>query len=497
MQFYDEVAITIESWKWWNGLSSGRRESWVPYWGPNGWDGGNGGAIIFQASKDESTLLAYKYKKNFKAANGEDWRTKDQYGANADDLTLIIPVETIVKHAETGRILHNFTYDWETWKALSWWEWWKWNIHFKDAVNQYPNFFLLWEPWQRLNLILELQLLGDVWLIGNPSVGKSSLINCAAATKAKVADYPFTTLIPNLWSVSVWDFRFNMVDIPGLIEWAAEWKGLWNDFLRHVLKARIFAMVMDMSRYDQWIQETNGLFDEIRIYIEQRFLQDKEKTDYWFAFEKQDDGINFNVYVDDEIFMSKRVIFVLNKYDLINDEEILQEYERQLIQIFSNYLKEHWYKPLPAELIRKNIFITSAGTYYGIWERCRALAEMLKKLPKQEIPIIWKKIALDIEDEDWEMISDITDKEKDFLVNEWYLESTAAEYTNVYEVKNPEVCRLVFITPWGNDEAEMRFWKQMEQKWYLNLLQDVWARKWDVLKIKSYYYGQDDRYIMY
>ena len=253
MQFYDEVEISIESWKWWNGLASGRRESWIPYWWPNGWDGGNGGSIIFQASKDESTLLDYKYKKIFKAKNWEDWRTKDQYWANAPDLTLIVPVETMVKHAETGKVLYHFTQDWETWKALAWGIGGKWNIHFKDAVNQYPNFFLLWEPGQKLNLILELQLLGDVGLIWNPSVGKSSLINCAASTKAKVADYPFTTLVPNLWSVSVGDFKFNMVDIPGLIEWAAEGKWLWNDFLRHVLKARIFAMVMDMSRYDEWI----------------------------------------------------------------------------------------------------------------------------------------------------------------------------------------------------------------------------------------------------
>jgi hypothetical protein len=95
------------------------------------------------------------------------------------------------------------------------------------------------------------------------------------------------------------------------------------------------------------------------------------------------------------------------------------------------------------------------------------------------------------------MIEDITDEEKDFLVEEWYLEPAAARYTNVYEIKNAEICRLVFITPWWNDEAEMWFWKQMDQKWYINLLEEFWARKWDVLKIKSYYVGQDDKYIMY
>ena len=495
MQFYDEVEISIESWKWWNWLSSGRRESWIPYWWPNWWDGGNGWSIIFKASKDENTLLDYKYKKIFKAANGEDWRTKDQYWANASDLVLIVPVETMIKHAETWRVLHHFVQDWEEWVALKWWIWWKWNIHFKDAVNQYPNFFLLWEPWQKLNLILELQLLWDVGLIWNPSVWKSSLINCAASTKAKVADYPFTTLVPNLWSVSVGDYRFNMVDIPGLIEWAAEWKWLWNAFLRHVLKARVFSMVIDMSRYDQWIQETDWLFNEIRLYIIEKFLQDEEN--YKFKFEKSWNGIAFNVYVDDEIFMSKRVVFVLNKYDLVNDDELLKEYKQQLVTIFNSYLKDNWYKQLPEDLIIENTFVTSAWTYQWIGERTRALADMLKDLPQMEIPELETNIVLDIDEDTWDMISDITDEEKDFLIDEWYLQESEARYTNIYEIRNAEICRLVFITPRWNDEAEMWFWKQMDQKWYISLLEESGARKWDVLKIKSYYFWQDDKYIMY
>lgn len=123
-------------------------------------------------------------------------------------------METLIKDAKTGKVLHHFTKDEESWVAVSGGVGGKGNIHFKDSVNQYPNFFLLGEPGQKKELILELQLLGDVGLIGNPSVGKSSLINCAASTKAKTADYPFTTLVPNLGSVSVGDYRFNMVDIP-------------------------------------------------------------------------------------------------------------------------------------------------------------------------------------------------------------------------------------------------------------------------------------------
>ncbi|MDR2190733.1 MAG: hypothetical protein LBP53_06210 [Candidatus Peribacteria bacterium] len=146
MQFYDEVSITVASGKGGNGIASGRREAGIPFGGPSGGDGGNGGSIRFRADKDENTLLPYKYKKNFKAKNGEDGKTKDQYGANAEDLLLSVPVETLIKDATSGNVLHHFVKDGEEWLALPGGAGGKGNIHFKDAVNQYPNFYLLGEP---------------------------------------------------------------------------------------------------------------------------------------------------------------------------------------------------------------------------------------------------------------------------------------------------------------------------------------------------------------
>jgi GTPase Era involved in 16S rRNA processing len=370
----------------------------------------------------------------------------------------------------------------------------KGNIHFKDAVNQYPNFFLLGVPGQRLELILELQLLGDVGLIGNPSVGKSSLINCVASTKAKVADYSFTTLIPNLGSISVGEYRYNMVDIPGLIKGAAEGKGLGNDFLRHVLKSRIFAMITDMSRYDQGIQETIDLFDEIIYYIEDKFLQGKE--DYTFSFQPSEHLISFVVAVEDEVVMSKRVVFVLNKYDLINDSELVEEYQKQLVDRFSAYLTERGYQPLPASLIRENIFITSAGTYYGLGEWTRALAEMLKQIPLMTLPEI-EPVQIFVDSDEAEMITEITETEKPWLIAHDYLDAGSAKYINVYLIQHPEICRLVFITPRGNEEAELRFRKQMDHKGYLDFFVQAGIRKGDVLKIKSYYAGHEEKYIVY
>ena len=494
MQFYDEVKILIESWKGGNGLASGRRESGVPYGGPNGWDGGKGGSIVFIAQKDENTLLEYKYKKTFKAKNGEDGRTKDQYGANAEDLILTVPVQTLIKDAETWRILHHFTRDQEKWIALSGGEWGKGNIHFKDSINQYPNFYLLGEPWQKQEIILELQLLGDVGLIGNPSVGKSSIINCASATKAKVADYHFTTLIPNLWSVSVGDFRFNMIDIPWLIKWAAEGKGLGNAFLRHVLKARIFAMVMDMSRYDEGIQETIDLFNEIKLYIKEKFLQDID--DFQFTFTQEDEYLVFNVIVEKEVFMSKKIVFVLNKFDLINDEELVTEYKNLLFEKLNQYLKKDKNLKLSQALLEKNIFITSAWTYFWIGEFTRGMATILKKTKAIELPEIERISSESVDQEDSEMIVDITE-EKDDLIEQGYVDKITARYLKVRYIQNPEICRLVFITPRWNHEAEMRCWKQIDQKGYLHFFEQYGIRKGDILRIKSYYQGQEDKYITF
>lgn len=284
-----------------------------------------------------------------------------------------------------------------------------------------------------------------------------------------------------------------MVDIPGLIKGASEGKGLGNDFLRHVLKARFFAMVMDLSRYDEGITETLQLFDEIKEYIREKMLQDVE--DFYFAFEQEAELIAFNVYAHDELLISKKIVFVLNKYDLVNDTEVLEEYIKQLVVRFSVFLEEHQYTKLSEALIRKNLFVTSAGTLQGIEERKRYLASVLPSLPAHDV--VDRSPLQVFEADEEEMIVDITEEEKPWLIEHGYLEEISSSYLHVYLVQNPEVCRLVFITPWGNEEAELRFWKQMQQKGFIDLLEAEGMRKGDVLKIKSYYQGHDDRYLLY
>lgn len=496
MQFYDEVKISIESGKWWDGIASGRRESWVPFWWPNGWDWGNWGDIYFVASKDENTLIDYKYKKIFKAKAGEPGRTKDQYWAHWANLELVVPVWTMIKDAETGRLLAQMEHDGQKLRILAWGEWGKGNIHFKDSVNQYPNFYILWEPGHKREIVLELQLLADVGLIWTPSVGKSSLINCMADVKAKVAEYPFTTLVPNLASVSVGNFRFNVIDIPGLIEGASDGKGLWNAFLRHVLKSRVFAFVADLGRFEAGMRETIQLIDEIMLYLKQKFADEDEELN--FIFREENGLICFEVEKNDEVIISKRLLFVLNKWDLINDEEVLKEYKAVFYDNINTFLKERRLAQLSLSLLEKNTFTTSAGTLYGIDNLLRKFAELLQKTESIDVELDTYQSEDDPqEEENYDLITEITEEEKPHLIEEWYIEELESRFAKVWYIQNREICKMVFTLPWGNDEAENYFWQLMQNKGFIELLEDEGMMKGDILRIRSFYEGVDDKYILY
>lgn len=491
MQFYDEVQIHIESWRGWDWLASGRREAKMAFWWPNGWDGWCGWDLIFMATKDEDTLLPYKYKKIFKAQNWEPGRTKDQYWANWESLTLNVPVWTIIKD-ENWNIIKQLSKDWEKRVALKWWEWWMWNIHFKDSVNQYPTFALLGEPARKKNVTLELQLLADVALIGSPSVWKSSLINSVSNTKAKIWDYPFTTIVPNLGSISVGNFHFNMIDIPGLIKWAAEWKWLGNDFLRHILKSRIFCFIADLGKLDNWLNEVPDLMDEIVKYIHEKVNSEAEIT-----LEQRDDSLVLIAKKFDEIILFKKIIFALNKYDLINDDEIVWEYKKQFLIKLNDFTKKELNFEIKLDTFEKNCFVVSAASHFWLDKWTNKIAEILKKSPAVEH-------IFDDDVQEWEfideyniMIKDITDKEKQKLIEEWYIDEIDSKYSKVWEVRDPEFCKRVFITWWWNEEWEMYFWKMMNEIGFMEEFENAWIRKWDVIKVKSYYDWENDRYILF
>ena len=272
-----------------------------------------------------------------------------------------------------------------------------------------------------------------------------------ADVKAKVADYPFTTLVPNLASVSVGDFRFNVIDIPGLIEGASDGKGLGNAFLRHVLKSRVFAFVADLSRFESGIEETVQLIEEIMIYLTKKFSE--EEGDLSFVFREENGLISFEVAKDDEVILTKKILFIFNKWDLINDEEILAEYKKVFFDQVNEFLSSKSLPRLDIQLLEKNIFLTSAGTYYGVGELLRKFAELINELESR--------------------------------------------FSKVRYIQNREITKMVFTIPRGNDEAESYFRAQMQSRGFIQLLEDEGMMRGDVLRIKSYYEGIDDKYILY
>lgn len=495
MRFYDEVTINVQSGKWWDGTVTWRREAGVAFWWPSGGDGGKWWSVILQAAKDENTLQTYRYKSSFKAKPGEPGRSRDQYGANADDLILIVPVGTLIRDKVTDEILYTFTKDGEQYKAVSGGEGGIGNIHFKDAVHQYPTFCLLGEPGNKKEIVLELQLLADVALIGTPSVGKTSLINNISNTKAKVADYPFTTLIPNLWSVTAQETNFNVIDIPGLIKGAAEWRWLGNAFLRHILKARVFCLIGDISRYDQWINEIPDLLEEIITYTRTKFSKDPEAVEVEI---KEDKGmVTLFIYEEGKLVIEKRMLFLINKYDLINDEEILKEYKAQFRKQILDFFKKNkiWTK-ITKKLLEEHTFTISAATHFGVDNRLKKIVEMIKKTDAQEVYHVENIPHYEVKQIE-DSIRNISEEEKKVLVEENYISAGDAQYVSVREIYNADFAKLVRQLQRGNDEAEARFRKQIGKQGLLDEFENRGIQKWDIFKVMSPYSGQPPKYIQY
>ncbi len=248
MQFIDEALIHVRAGDGGNGSAAFRREDGVPRGGPSGGDGGNGGSVIVVADSHLSSLLDYKYKRHYKADRGEDGRSKDQYGAAGEDLVLKVPVGTVIYDQETNEPLVDLDEDGAQFVLAKGGIGGKGNIHFKSPWNQAPTKAEPGTPGEERNVRLELKLLADVGLLGYPNVGKSTFISRVSRAKPKVADYPFTTLVPNLGVVRLSDERtFVIADIPGLIEGASEGAGLGHQFLRHVERCRVLLHIVEAT----------------------------------------------------------------------------------------------------------------------------------------------------------------------------------------------------------------------------------------------------------
>lgn len=243
--FFDEAKIYVRGGDGGNGCISFRREKYVPFGGPNGGNGGKGGDVYLVASAHLNTLVHFHRKSHFKARRGEHGRGKDQHGKTGDDLLVEVPAGTVVFEAHTGEVIADLTEDGQRALVARGGRGGRGNATFATATNQAPRIAEKGEPGEERWLRLELRLLADVGIVGMPNAGKSTLLAAVSAARPKIADYPFTTLIPNLGVVEVDRRTFVMADIPGLIEGAHQGLGLGDKFLRHIQRTRVLVHLLD------------------------------------------------------------------------------------------------------------------------------------------------------------------------------------------------------------------------------------------------------------
>ncbi|MDW5419004.1 MULTISPECIES: GTPase ObgE [unclassified Iodobacter] len=287
MRFIDEAKIEAIAGKGGSGSASMRREKFIPRGGPDGGDGGRGGSVWAVADEDINTLVDYRFVKKYKARDGEGGRGADCYGKGGDDVELRMPVGTSIVDAESGELIADLTESGQRVVIAKGGKGGLGNLHFKSSVNRAPRQTAPAEEGERRELRLELKVLADVGLLGMPNAGKSTFIRAVSAAKPKVADYPFTTLFPNLGVVRIDDNRsFVVADIPGLIEGAAEGAGLGHRFLKHLQRTGILLHIVDLAPFDEGtdpVAEACAIVEELRKYDEEL-----HKKPRWLVLNKLD-----------------------------------------------------------------------------------------------------------------------------------------------------------------------------------------------------------------
>ena len=287
MKYIDEAVIQAIAGKGGDGVASFRREKFIPKGGPSGGDGGHGGSIYAIADRNINTLVDYRFARMHRAKKGENGRGSDCYGKGAEDIVLRMPVGTVITNAATGEVIADLQHHEQKVLLAKGGAGGLGNLHFKSSTNRAPRQFTFGEPGQEFDLKLELKVLADVGLLGMPNAGKSTLIRAVSAARPKVADYPFTTMHPNLGMVRVDQNRsFVMADIPGLIEGAAEGAGLGHRFLKHLTRTRLLLHIVDMAPLDENIdpvREAKAIVKELRKYDEALYQKPR-----WLVLNKAD-----------------------------------------------------------------------------------------------------------------------------------------------------------------------------------------------------------------
>lgn len=329
--FIDKAKIYIKSGDGGNGCTSFYTEKYVNNGGPDGGNGGVGGRIGFRAVKNKSTLIDFKYAKHFRAENGENGKTRYSAGKKGKDLIIDVPVGTVIRDDESGKIIADMFSDGMVVFVAEGGNGGKGNAFFKNSRRQAPHFSQSGEKTKEHLVTLELKTIADVGLIGYPNVGKSTILSVISAARPKIASYHFTTLSPNLGMVTAYDDTFVVADIPGLIDGASEGAGLGHDFLRHIERTRLLVHVIDASG-------SEGR-DPVADYV----AINKELTGYDIAL------------------ADKPQIVVLNKVDMLTDFSVVDKIK---------------------EISGKDVILMSAVIHSGVDELIKAMWAELKKLPE-------------------------------------------------------------------------------------------------------------------
>jgi GTPase len=263
--FVDEVFIDIRSGKGGAGSVSFRREKFIPFGGPDGGDGGDGGSVLFNVKQNVRTLYKLKLKRHFYAENGHAGMKSQMSGKKGEDVTIEVPPGTLIFDAETNELIKDLTYDDDFFILLKGGKGGRGNMHFATSTNQAPRYAQPGLPGQEMKLRIELKLIADVGLVGFPNAGKSTLLSVISQAKPKIANYPFTTLVPNLGVFTVDNESFVMADIPGIIEGASQGAGLGLDFLKHIERTKILLFMINLDD-EFYLSQYDNLRKEIEIY---------------------------------------------------------------------------------------------------------------------------------------------------------------------------------------------------------------------------------------
>ncbi|WAA10254.1 GTPase ObgE [Fervidibacillus albus] len=422
--FVDQVKIYVKGGDGGNGMVAFRREKYVPKGGPAGGDGGKGADIIFEVDEGLRTLMDFRYKRHFKGAKGENGMPKNQHGKNAKDYIVKVPPGTVVKDDDTGEIVADLVHHGQRAVIAKGGRGGRGNTRFATAKNPAPEICEKGEPGQERYVILELKLLADVGLVGFPSVGKSTLLSIVSSAKPKIAEYHFTTIVPNLGVVETDDQRsFVMADLPGLIEGAHQGAGLGLQFLRHIERTRVIVHVVDMGAV--------------------------EGRDPYEDFQK----INKELKQYNMRLTERPMIIAANKIDMPEAEENLRQF------------KEKMTENIP-------IYPISAATKEGIRELLFAIADMLEVTP--EFPLNHEENEPGVN----RVIYKHESKKEDFIITR--------DPDGAFRLSGERIEKLFKMTDFSRDESVRRFSRQLRGLGVDDALRNRGAKDGDLVRILKF-----------